>query len=395
VAEPISIAEARRRVLGAVTPFDGTEAVPLTEALGRVLARDLAPAFDVPPFDSSAMDGFAVVAGPRTELEIVGESRAGHPTTVAVEPGTAVRVSTGAVLPDGATAVVPVERSAERAQRVGVEASAEGDNMRRAGEDVPAGTTVLAAGTVLGPAEVGLAAAMGQALVPCAPRPRVAVVVTGDELIEPGAPLGPGQIYSSNGFALGALADRAGARVVARESVEDTPASTAAALARALESADVVCVSGGMSVGPHDHVRPALRELGVQEVFWGVRLRPGKPTSFGTRSGRLVFGLPGNPVSAMVAFTLFARPALAALQGADPRAPRVSAALDESVARHPAREQAVRVRLRAGRDGWHAMPTGAQGSHMLSSMLGADGLALVAPGEGRLERGERVEVELL
>jgi molybdopterin molybdotransferase len=395
VSELISIDEARRRVLQAVRPLPA-EDVPLDEALGRVLAEDVQSAIDVPPFDSSAMDGYAVVAGPETKLEIVGESRAGHPADERVRPGTAIRISTGAAVPDGATAVVPVERGAPEANgRVRVAPSAAGDNIRRAGEDVRAGRVVLAAGTPLGPAELGVAASVGRAELRCARRPRVAVLVTGDELTEPGRPLAPGGIYSSNGWALAGQVQRAGALVTARETVPDTAAETRAALSQALDDTDLVLVSGGVSVGPHDHVKPALAELDVEERFWGVRLRPGKPTWFGTRGNALVFGLPGNPVSAMVAFHLFVRPALAALQGADPSAPIAPATLDEPIPRHPTREHAVRVRLEQAAASWHARPTGPQGSHMLTSMLGATALARIAPGEGEVPAGEQVEVELL
>ena len=221
------------------------------------------------------------------------------------------------------------------------------------------------------------------------------MLVTGDELAEPGNDLGPGRIYSSNAFALAGLVARSRATVVSRATVRDSAESTREALEIALHAADVICVSGGVSVGPHDHVKPALLYLGVTERFWGVALRPGKPTWFGTRDGTLVFGLPGNPVSAMVTFQLFVRPALAGLQGGSAGADRVAAVLDESVPLHPVREQAVRVRLAAQEDGWHATTTGEQGSHMLTSMLGADGLALIAPGDGEAARGTRVEVELL
>jgi molybdopterin molybdotransferase len=411
VSELISIDEARRRVLAAVRPL-AAEEVALGVALGRVLAEDVESPIDVPPFDSSAMDGYAVIAGPAAELELTGESRAGHPATGPVEPGAAIRISTGAVMPDGATAVVPVEWSEPVGEtgvcgaggdarrdpgppRVRVSASAPGDNVRRAGEDVRAGRAVLAAGTLLGPAELGVAASVGRGELRCSRRPRVAVLVTGDELSDPGRPLAPGGIYSSNGWALAAQAEQAGAHLVARETVPDTAEETRSALARALEAADVVTVSGGVSVGPHDHVKPALAELDVEERFWGVRLRPGKPTWFGSRDRVLVFGLPGNPVSAMVGFHLFVRPALAALQGADPSAPRAQATLDEPIARHRTREQAVRVRLETSDDGWRARPTGPQGSHMLTSMLGAAALARIAPGDGEVPSGERVEVELL
>jgi molybdopterin molybdotransferase len=426
VGDLISIDEARRRVLEAVRPLPYEE-VPLAEAHGRVLAEAVESPIDVPPFDGSAMDGYAVIAGPEAELEVVGESRAGHPASARVEAGTAIRISTGAAMPEGATAVVPVERSEPvggeaggglpreaggglpreaggglpreagggAPARVRVGASSPGDNVRRAGEDVAAGRVVLAGGAVLGPAELGVAASVGRAALRCSVRPRVALLLTGDELSEPGRPLPPGGIYSSNGWALAAQVERAGARLVARENVPDRAEETRAALARALDAADVTIVSGGVSVGPHDHVKPALRELGVEERFWGVSLRPGKPTWFGARGERLAFGLPGNPVSAMVTFHLFARAALAALQGADPAATRAGATLEEPLPRHPRREQAVRVRLTSSEDGWRARPTGPQGSHMLTSMLGAAAIARVAPGHGEVRAGERVEVELL
>ncbi len=271
-----------------------------------------------------------------------------------------------------------------------------GLNVRRAGEDIPLNAVVLQAGTTLGPAELGVAASVGRAELRCAKQPRVAVLVTGDELTEPGAALAPGAIYSSNSFALAAQVERSGALLIARIAVPDDPEATRVALKQALDSADVVIVSGGVSVGPHDHVKPALADLGVEERFWGVRLRPGKPTWFGTRGGTLAFGLPGNPVSALVTFLLFVRPALAALQGGRSEPRRAVARLNTAVARNPEREQAVRVRLLQGENGLSAEPTkGAQGSHVLTSMLGADGLALIEAGDGEAAAGERVEVELL
>jgi molybdopterin molybdotransferase len=395
VSDLITIEEARRRVLEAVTQV-GDKAVPLDAALGRVLAEEVTGTLDVPPFDSSGMDGFAVVAGPAAELDVIGEARAGRPFSGSVSPGQAVRISTGAVVPEGTDAVVPVERATAVKERVSVPETGPGANIRRAGEDIPFNAVVLQPGTPLGPAELGVAASVGRAELRCARRPRVAVLVTGDELTEPGAARAPGGIYSTKAFALAAQVERAGAELVARATVPDDPQSTRAQLGAALEDADVVIVSGGVSVGPHDHVKPALRELGVEERFWGVRLRPGKPTWFGTRGGTLAFGLPGNPVSAMVTFQLFVRPALALMQGAAPEARRVSAVLESPIDRNPRREQAVRVRLLQSSNGLTATPTkGAQGSHVLTSMVGADGLALIAPGEGEAAAGERVEVELL
>jgi molybdopterin molybdotransferase len=395
VTDLISIAEARRRVLESVTRL-GDEDVPLDLALGRVLAEEITSTIDVPPFDSSGMDGYALIAGPEAELEVIGEARAGHPASEAVRPGVAVRISTGAPVPEGADAVVPVERtSPETAVRVQVPATEAGANIRRVGEDIRSGDVVLRAGTVLGPAELGVAASIGRASLRCALRPRVAILATGDELTPPGEPLAAGAIYGSNGFALSAQVERAGADLALRGTVPDTPDGTREAIREALETADVVIVSGGVSVGPHDHVKDALLDLGVEERFWGVSLRPGKPTWFGTRGGTLAFGLPGNPVSAMVTFQLFARPALATLQGAAPDAPRATAMLAHPVTRNRRREEAVRVRLRHTDEGLVAETTGEQGSHMLTSMLGADGLALIAPGDGELAAGERVEVELL
>lgn len=398
VAEPIPIAEARRRVLDSIRPLD-TEDVPLGDALGRVLAEDVTSEVAVPPFDGSAMDGFALPAGAEGRLEVVGESRAGRPWTGPLEAGTAVRISTGAAVPDGTAAVVPVEDVTEGEGTVEVPPTPDGANVRLRGEDVQPGDLVLPRGAELSPPALGVLASVGRTFARCTRRPRVAILATGDELTEPGSELAPGAIWSSNPLTLAGQVIRAGGVVERTQSVPDDADATRAAIGDALGSADVVCVSGGVSVGPHDHVKGALHDLGVKESFWGVALRPGKPTWFGTLDGSehrvLAFGLPGNPVSAMVTFRLFAMPALRALQGADPGAARAEAVLDEAVARHPRRDQAVRCRLTAAADGLHARPTGRQESHILTSMLAADGLALITLGEGDVPAGERVEVELL
>jgi molybdopterin molybdotransferase len=388
----LSIEDARAAVLAAVRPLPA-EDVAVQDALGRVLAEDVVAAGDVPAFANSAMDGFAVRSGPsgRT-LRVVGESRAGAPATVVVDEGEAVRISTGAQLPDGADAVLQIERVSVDGSSVTLEDEVEpGRNVRPAGDDLRAGDVVLRAGTRLGAAEVGLAVACGRATVSCARVPRVVVLATGDELVAPGEPLAPGQLHETNGLTLAALATRAGAQVAAVAVVRDTEEQTRAAIADALERADVVVLSGGVSVGPHDHVKPALEALGVEEVFWRVALRPGRPTWFGTHGETLVFGLPGNPVSAMVTFVLFARPALAALQGAPHEPAREPARLAVAVPRHPDRDECVRVTLREG----VATPTGPQGSHQLRSMLGADALAIVTAGPGTVEPGTEVAVERL
>jgi molybdopterin molybdotransferase len=386
----LAIDEARARVLSVVTPLE-TEDVALAAALGRVLAEDVTAAYDVPGFANSAMDGFAVRSGPAgRRLAIVGESRAGAPAGLAVGDGEAVRISTGAALPEGADAVLQVELTQEADGAVMLEGeTVPGHNVRNPGEDLRAGAVVLRAGSRLGAAAVGVAAGAGRATVRCARVPTVAVLATGDELVEPGAPLAPGQLHDSNALTLAALVARAGCEVVHRGRVPDSAEGTRAAIDRALAACDVLVVSGGVSVGPHDHVKGALGELGVEEHFWRVALRPGKPTWFGTRGRTLVFGLPGNPVSAMVTFLLFARPALAALQGATADPPRERTVLAEAIARSPDRDECARVRLRDGR----AELTGPQGSHQLTSMLEADALAIIPRGEGEVPAGGEVELE--
>jgi molybdopterin molybdotransferase len=392
-----TIAAARELVLKATTRLE-TETVAIADARDRVLAADVQAVGDVPPFPCSAMDGYAITAGDADRtLAVVGESRAGAPTTKPLVEREAIRISTGAAIPPGATAVIPQENvevsDGSIVTRVPVH---EGDHIRDRGEDMRAGTIVLRAGTALGAAELGAAVAAGAGALTVARRPRVQVLSTGDELRAPGEPLGPGEIHNSNGPMLAALAAHQGADTAPPGRLPDDRAATEAGLAAALQKADVVIVSGGVSVGPHDHVKPALAALGVEEVFWRVALQPGKPTWFGRRGSTLVFGLPGNPVSAVVTFGLFVRPALAALQGrADEHRLDPEAVLATSVRRNHDREQALRVRLER-RDGrLVAHPNGPQGSHIVTSLLGADALALVPAGEGELEAGATVALEPL
>ena len=395
--------EARRLVLERATPL-GAEPVPLRAALGRVLAADVESPHPVPGFDNSSMDGFAVravdtrgaSAAAPVALRLADESRAGRPAQSSLDRGQAIAISTGAMVPDGADSVVRVEDTSTRNGRIEVSVEVEpGNNVRRSGDDIKPGAPVLRRGTTIGAAELGVLASVGTGEVSCARRPRTRVLTTGDELLEPGDAMRPGGVRNSNAYSIPALALGAGAEVVAVETVRDDPAATQAAIEAALQG-DLAVISGGVSVGEHDLVKAALDALGVEQVFWRVALKPGKPTWFGMApGGALVFGLPGNPVSAMVTFLLFVRPAIRALLGAGQRTERVFAIVDENLPKPPGRAHAVRCSLELRDDGWHARPTGDQDSHVLTSMLGADALAIV-PTEGDAPlAGERVEIELL
>ena len=388
---PLTIAEALEHVLGAVAPLP-VEPVPLDAAAGRVLAAPARARTDLPPFPSSAMDGFALRAAdaPGT-LPVVGRVTAGRPAGRPLEPGRAMAIATGGALPDGADAVVPIERVDDRGAAVDVpEAVEAGANVRPRGGDVRSGEEVVPAGAVLAPARLAALAAAGIAEVSCGRRPRAAVLTTGTELRPPGAVLGPGQIYESNGVMLAALLAAAGALVDRLDSVEDDAAAHRDALERGL-AADVLVTSGGVSVGPHDLVRATLRELGVEERFWGVAMRPGKPLSFGVRGATLVFGLPGNPVSSLVGAELFVRPALLALQGAAEPGPRWQlGVLAASVRRNPVRDELLRARSTVGPDGVELAPATGQESHMIVRAAAADALALVERGEGEAAAGTPV-----
>jgi molybdopterin molybdotransferase len=400
--ELIEIDAARAAVLERAVALPA-EDVALRDALGRVLAESVESADAVPGFDNSAMDGYAVraadTAGASPDspvtLAIVDESRAGHPAEVGLEPGEAIAISTGAMVPAGADAVIRVEDTGATDGRVEVRVSVgPGHDLRRAGEDVRPGDVVVEAGSVLGPAELGVLASVGHSRVACARRPTVFVMTTGDELQEPDEELRPGGVRNSNAHTVPALVERSGGVVAGAEIVADDPRAIRAALERALD-ADLAVVCGGMSVGEHDHVRPVLAELGAEQAFWGVALRPGKPTWFGVRDRTLAFGLPGNPVSAIVTFLAFVRPAIHAMLGMRDAAERTTAIMDADYRKRPGRAHLVRCRLELREDGWHAMPTKEQGSHVLTSMIGADALAVLPTASETVSAGERVAIELL
>jgi molybdopterin molybdotransferase len=339
------------------------------------------------------MDGFAVRAAdvPAT-LPVVERIAAGHPPARGLHPGEAAGIATGGVVPDGADAVLPVEYVVEHGNEVEIRDPVDvGANVRPRGGDARAGDVVVEAGVRIGPAQLGALAAAGVAVVECARRPRAALLTTGTELRRPGEPLSKGQIYEANGPMLEAQLRSAGVEVERLPPVEDETEAHRGALERALE-ADLVVTSGGVSVGPHDLVRRVAAELGVEEVFWQVAVKPGKPISFGVRGSTLVFGLPGNPVSSLVGFELFVRPATAALQGAvDPGPMFESGRLAGALRRNPGRDELVRARRAVQADGSALVPLSGQESHMIVRAAAADALVLVPRGEGELAAGERVE----
>jgi molybdopterin molybdotransferase len=390
VASLLTLEEAQARILAAVRPLPA-ELVPIASAAGRVAAADVRAQVALPPFASSAMDGFAVRAADLpAELEIAGESAAGSPYMGRLEPGTAVTISTGAVVPEGADAVVRMEDVVQKDNKVEIlQSSGVGGNVRPAGSDVAAGEVVVASGAPLTPARVAAAAAAGVAAVPCHRRPRVAVLATGSELVAPGEPLRPGEIYEANGLML-AAAIAAGAAVVSEPPAPDDEAKLRDALERGL-AADVLVTSGGVSVGEHDLVRSVERELGVEERFWRVSIKPGKPLSFGVRGETLVFGLPGNPVSALVCCELFVKPALRALQGiADPLPRFEPGRLSADLRRNTERDEFVRARSRVDGEAVVLEPIVGQESHMIVRSSSADALVHVPRGNGELAAGATV-----
>jgi molybdopterin molybdotransferase len=390
VTGQLSIDDALALVLARVQPLDA-EDVSLHLAAGRVLAEPGRAAIDLPPFDSSAMDGFAVRAEDTPgRLPLMGRSAAGRPYPGTLPEGAAVAISTGAVVPPGADAIVPLEEASLEAGNVVVAGAEPGAHLRSRGGDAPAGAVVVPGGVRLRPAELGALAAAGIASIRAFRRPRVAVLATGSELQQPGSPLAPGEIYEANTPLLTAQLGAAGADVDVLTPVADDAEATTVALATGM-NADVLVTSGGVSVGPHDLVRASLAELGVEEVFWRVDVRPGRPIAFGVRGRTLVFGLPGNPVSSLVGCELFVRPAVLALQGAaEPGPPFLPARLGAAVRRDPRRVQLLRARLRVEPDGVVLDPLRGQESHMIATSAGAAALVRIEAGVGELPAGSPV-----
>ncbi len=399
-AKRISIEAARQLVLERVSRLEG-EAVALEDALGRVLAEDAVAPNDLPPFDSSGMDGFAVIASDTNDapvaLKIIGEARAGLLAADPLTHGTAIRVSTGAVIPQGADAVVRQELTEVEDGAVIVnEEVAAGNDVRYAGEDIPAGETILHAGTLIGAAEIGALAAVNIARPVVVRRPRIALVSTGDELVSPGPQLEPGQIRDGNAPALSAATRAAGAEILVSVRVGDDREQTVATLGGALEGADIVVTVGGVSVGPHDHVRPALEQLGAEQVFCRVSLKPGGQVCFYVApSGELAFALPGNPASALTAFRVLVVPAIYAMLGRNHELQVARGVAETDLIGTIGRTSVIRCHAQMHDDGWHVTPNGDQRSHILTSMLGLPVIALVPEDCEVLRAGEPVDIEFV
>ena len=393
----ITFTEALARLLSFARPL-GPERVALDDACGRVLAEDVRAPGPLPPFDYSAMDGYAVATsdlpgdGP-WELPVVGESSAGGELPELV-PGTACRIYTGARLPAGADAVVMQERVARVGDVAILTAPVRpGDHLRRRGDDLAEGAVALASGARLTPGRVALAAALDRPQLLVARRPVVTVLCSGDELRSPGQPGRPGSIPESNGYFVAAAARGAGALVRVSPFVRDEPEDARRAVTDALRGSDVVVTIGGVSVGDRDVVKPALEAAGVVIDFWKVKIKPGKPLAIGRAGATQVIGLPGNPASASLTFLLFGVPLLRALQGdAAPLPVRLRAVLRPAVQREPGREEFLRARLETGEGGMGVRLMTNQASGAVTSFAEAEALAVIPAERGRVEEGEVVEV---
>lgn len=390
-----SVEEALDAILAGAT-LTSPERLPLDRCAGRVLAsRTVRAAIDVPPFANSAMDGFALRAADAPgDLRLAGEVAAGS-AAPPLEVGSALRIMTGAPLPRGADTIVPLEDAVELDGLVRLPAAALGAHVRPVGLDTRAGERVELPAEPLTPAAIAVLASLGIGEVEVRRRPRVAILSTGDELVQPGAVLGPGQIHDANSPALTASVVEAGGEAVPLPPARDDPLVTEALVARGVAEADVLVASGGVSVGSRDHVRDAIERLGSLD-FWRIRVQPGKPLAYGQVAGRPVFGLPGNPVSALVTFELFVRPLLRAMLGlpGDGRL-RVRARVEERLAKDPERRAYLRVVMRRDGEGYVARSAGGQGSSQLRPLAAANALLLVPEGVAATDPGETYDALLL
>jgi len=408
----IDVDEARARILAAFAPLPMVS-VPLTDALGSVLAVDVIAGSSVPAFPNAAMDGFAVRAeetlGASPEqparLRVIGEAAAGYESVAVVTPGTAVRIMTGAPVPAGADAVVRFEETDEGTgavrhgpgDTVSIMTSVRpGENVRPIGEDVDAGETVLVAGTRVRPAEIGILATLNRTQATVHRRPRVGVLATGDEIVDAGEPLGPGQIRNSNAPMLAALVTRCGGEVVSLGTARDSEEDLRDRLAQA-DGLDLLLTTGGVSVGDYDLVKQVLQVQAEGRIdLWEVRIKPGKPLAFGCLGRTPVLGLPGNPVAAAVAFEQFARPAIRLMLGdRASEIPTVAARLEGRLENRGGRRHFVRVAVTAGAGGYTARMAGGQGSGVLSTLAKANGLLVIPENVSVVEDGALLSVQML
>lgn len=395
----VSFEEARNLILNNVAPL-GTERVPLLRAAGRILAEEFRAPWDLPVWDNSAMDGYAVRAedcsAPVTLAVTDYLPAGGSAEGVVVQPGTAVKIMTGAPIPQGCTAVVPFEETEEHGDSVHIPGRVEvRDHIRFRGEDIRTGDAVIPPGTLLRPPEINLLASFGQVDVTVFRQPRVAILSTGDELVELGEPLAPGRIVNSNAHSLAAAVLEVGGEPVLLGIARDNRESHLEKL-RAGLTADVLITSAGVSAGDRDLVREVLTELGARQVFWKVDIKPGRPTAFSLYGQVPVFSLPGNPVSTMITFEEFVRPALLQMQGhATVIKPTVKARLLEPAKKKAGRVQFLRVQVRSSAEGLLATSSGDQNTGILRTMVRANGIAILPAERDRLAAGEEVDVHLL
>ncbi len=390
--------EARSIILDAVSPL-GKEKVEILESLGRVLAEDVVAPWDMPLWNNTAMDGFAVRADDcagRVSLKVSGFLPAGENMTASVEPGTAVKILTGAPIPPGADAVVPIEEVDDKGETVHIKGPVKaGDHIRFKGEDVKAGERIIPAGTVIRPYEISMLASFGKLFIPVYRKARVAILSTGDELVEPGEALSPGKIINSNAITVAAAVRQIGGEPVILGIARDDRESLREKLREGLK-ADVLITSAGISAGDRDLVRAVLDELHVNLVFWKIDIKPGRPTAFSLREGTPVFSLPGNPVSTMITFEEFVRPALLKMMGHKKVIkPFIKATLKGQVKKKPGRVNFLRVGLEKENGNYVAWSPGDQNTGILKTMLLAGGIAVLPAEQGDLKAGDKVDVQLL
>lgn len=400
----ISFHEARSKMLEGIKPLP-SEKCRLEDLLGRILAQDVIATFDIPPRDNSAMDGFAVsvsdVAGASEQspviLQVIEDVPAGRVATKSLKPGQAIRIMTGAQIPENADSVIPVELTEGKMQNAKckiLQAVRQGANVRRQGEDVRSGQMLIAKGTRLRPQEVGLIASLGLTDVLVSKQPVVGIISSGNEVAAPGQPLKPGQIYDANRFSLGGQVKEAGASVKDYGIIADDIGKIKETLDQAVRDCDLVITSGGVSVGDYDLMKQSLSELGRMN-FWQVKQKPGKPLAFGHINGKPVIGLPGNPVSSMVVCDQYVKPLLMKMQRAtNVFRVQVTAYSDQGIRKQADRTEFLRAKVRWQDGAYHTVLTGPQGSGILTSMVRADGLMILPEECGGVEKGDMVNVEL-